>query len=687
MNRKILNRAALVLGALMLASAGAFAQGEGGGGAARDAVREEFHQSYPLSANGRVTLRNISGAVRITAWDRAEVRVDAVKRAESRERLEEARIVVEASADSVRIETRYPENAFNYERGDDASARRRRNGASVDYTVSVPRGARLESIEVISGRLDIENVAGGVKASCISGQFTARNLAGEAKLSNVSGTLEASFDKLDDASNVSFNNVSGQIILRIPADTNGTIKANTLSGQITNNLGLPVRRGEYVGHDMAGRLGTGGARIKLNNVSGQIRIQREASGGAASSVTNLITDARHVSHAGESVAEIERRVEREIELAMRDTRRQRSAVERQRGEIERERSAVERERSEIERERRMIERAAAGSAGNRAARAPRDAGQQAGEQARRDAARAARDAARAARDLERTQAQAGREAERAARATETVLGEHGRVIVRHGEAAYRLVERESKSFSVSGTPRVRIDTFDGSINIQPSNEATVRFSAVKRASDEQAMRGIRLRAEQSGDTINIIAEFDRTQQRREEEGAGAVVALDVWVPRQANVNVKSGDGRLRLSGIEGEINLHTGDGSVDVMGSRGRLRVETGDGRVRVAGFDGDATVETGDGRISLDGRFTKLSARTGDGAISLALPADANARIETDSGRVINEMSAVAEDGEGDATERRIRRWRVGSGAGGQINLRTGEGQIFLRRAGDERE
>ncbi|MCA1567443.1 MAG: DUF4097 family beta strand repeat-containing protein [Acidobacteria bacterium] len=645
MSRKILNRAALALGALLLASAGAFAQGEGGG-AGRDAVREEFHQSYPLSARGRVTLNNISGAVRIVAWDRAEVRVDAVKRAQSRERLDEARISVDASADSVNIETRYPEGAFRYEYERNDS--QRRNPASVDYTVSVPRGARLESIEVISGRLDIENVEGGVKASCISGQFTARNLAGEAKLSNVSGTLEVTFDKLNDASNVTLNNVSGRIILHIPSDTNGTIKANTLSGQITNNLGLPVRRGEYVGHDMSGQLGSGGARIKLNNVSGQIKIQRAADGRAATSVTNLITDARHVSHAAASQAEIERRVEREIESAMRDTDRAQRTVERAQRSTE------------------------------RASRPTREAV--------RTGERAARAAARATRDLERNQAQNEREVERAAREIEQAMGAHERATGEHGEYSYRLVERDAKSFNVSGAPRVVINTFDGSINIQPSNEATVRFSAVKRARDEQAMRGIRLRAQQTGNTINIIAEFDRTQQR-EDYGTGAAVALDVWVPRNANVSVKSGDGRLRLSGIEGEIDLHTGDGSVDVTESKGRLRVETGDGRVRVAGFDGDATVETGDGRISLDGRFTKLTARTGDGAISLALPANANARIETDSERVINDASAVAEDGEGDATERRVRRWRVGSGAGSQINLRTGDGQIFLRRAGDERE
>ncbi|HEV7904795.1 MAG TPA: hypothetical protein VGO96_13215, partial [Pyrinomonadaceae bacterium] len=104
MSRRIANRAAWVLGVWLLASAGALAQ-EGGG----NELREEFHQSYPLSAQGRVTLKNISGAVRITAWDRAEVRVDAVKRATTRERLDEAKIVVEASSDSVNIESRYPE--------------------------------------------------------------------------------------------------------------------------------------------------------------------------------------------------------------------------------------------------------------------------------------------------------------------------------------------------------------------------------------------------------------------------------------------------------------------------------------------------------------------------------------------------------------------------------------------------
>jgi len=79
-----------------------------------DELREDFHQSYPLSANGRVSLENINGGVRITVWDQNQVKVDAVKHAYNRERLDEARIEVDTIADGVRIRTRYPDRDSNF---------------------------------------------------------------------------------------------------------------------------------------------------------------------------------------------------------------------------------------------------------------------------------------------------------------------------------------------------------------------------------------------------------------------------------------------------------------------------------------------------------------------------------------------------------------------------------------------
>src|ERR1700694_2555023 len=69
-------------------------------------LSEEFHQTYPISPGGRVELDNINGAVHITGWDRNEVKVDAIKYANSKPRLDEAKIDVEAGSDFVSIRTK-----------------------------------------------------------------------------------------------------------------------------------------------------------------------------------------------------------------------------------------------------------------------------------------------------------------------------------------------------------------------------------------------------------------------------------------------------------------------------------------------------------------------------------------------------------------------------------------------------
>ena len=76
-------------------------------------VTQDFHRTVPLSANGRVSLDNVNGNVEITGCDRNEVQIDAVKKARDQQRLDEARIDVNAASDSVEIKTRYPEGHTN----------------------------------------------------------------------------------------------------------------------------------------------------------------------------------------------------------------------------------------------------------------------------------------------------------------------------------------------------------------------------------------------------------------------------------------------------------------------------------------------------------------------------------------------------------------------------------------------
>src|SRR5271157_4928337 len=68
-------------------------------------ITQEFHRTVPLSANGRVSLDNVNGNVTITGWERNEVQIDAVKKADNQQKLSEARIEVDAGGDYVRIKT------------------------------------------------------------------------------------------------------------------------------------------------------------------------------------------------------------------------------------------------------------------------------------------------------------------------------------------------------------------------------------------------------------------------------------------------------------------------------------------------------------------------------------------------------------------------------------------------------
>lgn len=581
-------------------------------------LREEFHQTYPLSATGRVSLENINGGVQIKVWDRAAVQVDAIKKAYKPHRLAEAQIQVNSTEESIRIRTDYPDQNQNF-RNDE---RRYDNPAIVEYTVTVPRKAMLESVELVNGSLDIEGVEGSVKASSINGRLNARGLAGDARLSTVNGELQATFTQLDESKPISLASVNGSVTLIIPSNANASIRAGTVHGSISSDFGLKVKHGEYVGHSMDGQIGTGGPRIKLGNVNGQIRVAHAQDGLPLSPA---------MSAAGEVKAVTNVEVDVDVDIS--------AAVE-----------AAERTRARIE-----------------SARITREAQLEAQRQVNRALIDAQREMQRAQRQLALEQARAERTA---ARTTGRGKGSGEGWGKGEGEGwRAKATSQETRTFTVSGSPRVTITTFDGQVKVHGWDKSEVSYTATKNAQDEESLKLISIQAQQQGQGITISA--------TDENVRNGSVHLDVYVPRQTMLHVTSGDGALNLDGVNGQITLRSGDGPIEVANGGGQLEVNTGDGVIRVIKFDGQVEARTGDGSIDLDGNFNALSARTGDGTISLTVPAGSSFTIETNSPEEIsNEGFIVVED---ITPSPRFKRWRIGNG-GKVFILKTGDGKILLR-------
>jgi DUF4097 and DUF4098 domain-containing protein YvlB len=224
----------------------------------------EFHQTYPLAANGRVALENINGAVHITAWDRNEVKVDAIKSAYTQESLDEAKIEVNASSDRVSIHTKYPDRHWdNYDEN---------RPANVEYTLTVPRAVRIDEVKLVNGGLDITGVTGEVRASLVNGALKAGGLSGPLKLSTVNGRIDVALDRLSN-SPLEISSVNGHLLLTLPSNAKAELEVSTVNGGISNDFGLRVHKHRYVGADMRGQLAGGGTRIRLSDVNGGIEVR------------------------------------------------------------------------------------------------------------------------------------------------------------------------------------------------------------------------------------------------------------------------------------------------------------------------------------------------------------------------------------------------------------------------------
>lgn len=223
----------------------------------------EFSRVYPLSPTGRIAIQNLYGDVRITAWDRDQVRVTAIKKSHDPKRLDDAQIVVDSTYESLSISTRYA--------GVDAE-----HPASVEYRIMVPRNACLENVKLINGGLSLSGLAGTVKASSVNGSIRAEALEGHAELSTVNGQLEAAFSRLGAENIVSLSSVNGPIRLAIPSGSGAGVEARNLSGGIDSDLGQAWRGAGGHRLQMPGR--KGGAQIRLHNVNGGIQIRSGTNG-------------------------------------------------------------------------------------------------------------------------------------------------------------------------------------------------------------------------------------------------------------------------------------------------------------------------------------------------------------------------------------------------------------------------
>jgi len=266
-----------------------------------------------LDRGGAVDLSLISGKIRVTGWDRADVKISAS--------IESGYLRFNANSSRVSLSVEDTDN-------DGRRGRRHNDAGEARYDVSVPRGSRLileavsgdviskgsqGEIEAtsVSGDVDVtdgvrsvsaESVSGSVHAAQVNGNLRTETVSGDLRAETVTGDVEASTvsgsirlvgiqskdvrtesvsgdivynGSIEPAGRYSFESHSGTLRLNIPKGAGAQFSVETFSGDLSTDFPVTIppnpNRRRREGH-MDFTIGDGRAKVTAQTFSGSIII-------------------------------------------------------------------------------------------------------------------------------------------------------------------------------------------------------------------------------------------------------------------------------------------------------------------------------------------------------------------------------------------------------------------------------
>jgi hypothetical protein len=190
--------------------------------------------------------------------------------------------------------------------------RPQRHAATV--TVSVPRKCRAQvgvvsatavmsgiraraSVKSVSGGITLDGVTGDVDANTVSGAVEAQGINGKLNFNTVSGDLTlaegwlerldvngvsgdvtADLD-LDPLGGMQVTTVSGEVMLRLPAEADARVNLHSVSGDVRSEFAELRRSSAPASRSVSGSLGAGSGQVSVTTMSGRVMLLRRAGRG------------------------------------------------------------------------------------------------------------------------------------------------------------------------------------------------------------------------------------------------------------------------------------------------------------------------------------------------------------------------------------------------------------------------
>jgi len=206
-------------------------------------------------------------------------------------------------------------------------------------------------------------------------------------------------------------------------------------------------------------------------------------------------------------------------------------------------------------------------------------------------------------------------------------------------------EQYARSYSVSDRPDVHVRASFGFVRVTTSDSNKVEFDVKYDKTDVASELPIESR--QDGNHVELTALVDQHTWWGWGHWGNHRLNIEVRMPKNANLQVETSNGRVEVASLNGNISLRTSNGEIKAeqlsgvidLGSsngalnlsavKGTLKARTSNGAITATALDGKCDLSTMNGRLQAAGRFESLALSTGNGAI--VARAESGSRMSSD--------------------------------------------------------
>ena len=200
-------------------------------------LEEMIDHRYPIEPTATLSVTNRDGSIRVygAGSETRSVRVEAIKKAYSPERLKAISVQISAGPKSISIETIYPT---------DSDAGFSDRSGTVDYVIVVPHTIRISKLELTNGEVQLDGMSSDeARAQLGNGRLFAHNCFGNLNLSLKTGNLAIVYEWWEEREfSIHATIQDGNAFAYIPTEAAFHLIAHTATGKIANDFAAKEQR-------------------------------------------------------------------------------------------------------------------------------------------------------------------------------------------------------------------------------------------------------------------------------------------------------------------------------------------------------------------------------------------------------------------------------------------------------------